>query len=422
MQDEDIEPYGLPPLGKPYQQIWDEEDRLIAAGLPVPIVSSTSPLRAAQHPNRTLDYSRMNKREYEYDSREMTEEDLVVEDKGAGPLTERVVSALLAAREEADAPIGFGNGSRNAVASGSGSGSAPVRDAAATGPTAAGGIEPADDEGWGGEHDSGPERISMGDMEARMRKELQAVGLLGGDDVSTCPALDRAIIRDSTDANPSFFFLYHQVDWSERADDEISTSLRQAQRLLATQTSLNDARRTTLLSIAQDRLAFAEYQQCLDGLDRIIDSGWSKRQRLLQRQQKRKEKSASVLGPREREKEEKERETNRKLGEHLKLAIAKRKKFVEHVGGMFKREEDTLPGRFWGLPKASVFAGIGEPKREASDAEPGQVLVDTGEAGKEAASVKVEEMSLIAETPSMGSLVAEEVKPPAAGPEAMVVD
>ena len=145
----------------------------------------------------------MTKREFEYDSREMTEEDLVVEDKGAGPLTERVVSALLAAREEADAPIGFGNQGGNAVASGSGTGLASADGPQSGGAVAVGGSAPstegAVDSGWGGESDAGPEHISMGDMEARMRKELQAVGLLGGDEVSPVsqwePYSDLGLIR-----------------------------------------------------------------------------------------------------------------------------------------------------------------------------------------------------------------------------------
>lgn len=180
MQDEDTEPYVLPPLGKPYQQVWDEEDRLIAQSLPVPIISSTSPYRPNPNGgpvNKSLDYPRMSRKEFEYDSRELKEEDLVVEDKGAGPLTERVVSALLAAREEADAPIGFlppasGEGS----SSGGASGAKGMQVDQAAGQVGEG--------AWGGPLDPGPERLGMGDMEARMRKELQAVGLLGEEEVS----------------------------------------------------------------------------------------------------------------------------------------------------------------------------------------------------------------------------------------------
>jgi hypothetical protein len=179
VQDEDTEPYVLPPLGKPYQQVWDEEDRLIAQGLPVPIISSTSPYRPNPNSgpvNQSLDYPRMSRKEFEYDSRELKEEDLVVEDKGAGPLTERVVSALLAAREEIDAPIGFPS------ASGEGSSSGGVNGAKGSQFDQA--IGEVGERAWGGPLDPGPERLGMGDMEARMRKELQAVGLLGEEEVS----------------------------------------------------------------------------------------------------------------------------------------------------------------------------------------------------------------------------------------------
>jgi len=122
----------------------------------------------------------MSRKEFEFDSRELKEEDLVVEDKGAGPLTERVVSALLAAREEADAPIGFGKG--EAVER---EGGMEVEEAGAGGGAATSGGGEGGGEDWGGPMDPGAERLGMGDMEARMRKELQAVGLLGEEEVSS---------------------------------------------------------------------------------------------------------------------------------------------------------------------------------------------------------------------------------------------
>ncbi|KAL7416223.1 histone acetyltransferases subunit 3-domain-containing protein [Mrakia frigida] len=368
-KDEDTEPYVLPPLGKPYQQVWEEEDRLLSLGLPLPVVSSTVTTRpsasssSSATTNKVLDYPRMSRKEYEYDSKDLKEEDLVVEDKGAGPLTERVVSALLAAREEADAPIGFGPGTTVREGGGEGMEVDGVRAGAGAGAGAGGEGGEGEGEGWGGPLDPGPERLGMGEMEARMRKELQAVGLLGEE----------------------------EVDWSQRADDEISTSLRQTQRLLASQVALNSSRRTTLLSIAQDRLAYAEYLQCLEGLDRIIDSGWHKRQRLLQRQQKRKENTkpgglGGLTGAREREKEEREKEQNRKIGEALKVAIGRRKKFVEFVGGVFKRaEEEERQGRFWGLPGRSVYeeeeeqakaSGSGTVAEDEEVVEEGMVVVE----------------------------------------------
>jgi transcriptional adapter 3 len=155
-----------------------------------------------------------------------------------------------------------------------------------------------------------------------------------------------------------------QIDWSQRADDEISTSLRQCQKLLATQTALNTARKSILLSIAKDRLAFAEYQQCLDGLDRVIESAWVKRQKLAVRQQKRKLGAPPLPGTsvrisaKEKERDDREREQQQRLMETVRRAMDRRRLLVDHVGAIFREEEEDEPGRFFGLPKTSVYEGL----------------------------------------------------------------
>lgn len=71
-----------------------------------------------------------------------------------------------------------------------------------------------------------------------------------------------------------------------------------------------------------------------------------------------KAKDKGTVGGEEKEAREKEKEEKRKLNEGLKSAIERRKRFVEHVGGMFKMEEKETPGRFYGLPTESVFKGL----------------------------------------------------------------
>lgn len=185
--------------------------------------------------------------------------------------------------------------------------------------------------------------------------------------------------------------MHGQIDWSQREDDEITTSLRHCQKLLAQQVSLNEARRLILLDIAKDRLAYSEYQQCLDGLDRIIDTCWTKRAKQIAKQQKRKKEAAAAAGSsalshtlpsssgggpgtssvtttktkeRERERDEREKEATKKLAETIKLAIGRRKMMVQHLGTMFKEEEDEDPGRFLGLPVRSVYEGLEEEFKE----------------------------------------------------------
>jgi transcriptional adapter 3 len=357
-KDEDTGPMSIPPLGPHYQLAWDEEDRLTSLNLPIPVLCSTEPVKKGQA-NKALEYPKMSKTEAVFDTLQMKEDDLVVEDKGAGPLTERVTSAMMAAREVGDAPIGFGGG-MGASGSGSGSGSG---------------------NGSGG-GDPGPSTLGLGDLERGIKRELQLLGLVGEKEVSLVypfplsffPPRGYSRLDLIVSFPPSPFFRLPflslaspQIDWSQRADDEISTSLRQTQRLLAEQASLNESRRSVLLSIAKDRLAFAEYQSCLDGLDRVIDSGWAKRQRSAQRTAKQHNKKGK-----EKEKHDAAGEGKdggggkRVMSEGLRKAIERRERFVQHVGGMFQAEEEESPGRFYGLPKESVYKELMDGIEEGS--------------------------------------------------------
>lgn len=68
-----------------------------------------------------------------------------------------------------------------------------------------------------------------------------------------------------------------QFNSVNRDDDEVTAALRQCQRLLLDQTRVNDARKSRLAEIAKHRLAYAEYQSSLDGLEKSIEAAWSKR-------------------------------------------------------------------------------------------------------------------------------------------------
>ena len=79
---DEVEPYVMPKLGRHYLEVWEDQD----AGLLPPVMLGESPVAppsafAAPTPK--------------WDSSTLTEADLLTEEKGHGPLTERVISALL---------------------------------------------------------------------------------------------------------------------------------------------------------------------------------------------------------------------------------------------------------------------------------------------------------------------------------------
>ncbi|WFC94734.1 Transcriptional regulator [Malassezia brasiliensis] len=94
----------------------------------------------------------------------------------------------------------------------------------------------------------------LSDIEGEARQECEAIGLL--------------------DTNVA-------AQWQEHADGPIASALRRAQARLRTQMRANEARKARLFRVAQDRMAWQDYQACLAALDREIETAWTKRQRQI---------------------------------------------------------------------------------------------------------------------------------------------
>ncbi|WVF69761.1 hypothetical protein IAT40_004540 [Kwoniella sp. CBS 6097] len=217
------ESYEVPPRGRHYTEVWDEEDGNppgTTPRFPVPALRQEQILQ--QQPNGAPPlvphYVPVN---------ELQEASLIEEQRGLGSLTERVVAAFVGR-------FGFGNGN------GSDKKDHPEKDSK-EGTSAALESEMEDRE---------PAKVDVAELEERMKKELKGVMLLGEHD---------------------------EFDPVNREDDEVTASLRQCQRLLSQQTALNDARKTRLAEIAKQRLAYTEYTSALEGIEKSIEAAWAKR-------------------------------------------------------------------------------------------------------------------------------------------------
>ena len=171
---------------------------------------------------------------------------------------------------------------------------------------------------------------------------------------------------------------HHKPDFTEAVDDPIATALRHAQRELRTVLTTNKARRARLAEIARDRLAYQEYLDLRDALDKNISNLYTK----LQKKD----------GPKSHKKKKKPSELNGVSGfpngtalpapspaalglvtddEHhlsipdqLKQLVETRRQWVEKVGAVFEQKERESPGRIYGLPKTSIYQGIDEEVSE----------------------------------------------------------
>lgn len=144
----------------------------------------------------------------------------------------------------------------------------------------------------------------------------------------------------------------------------------------------NQARKQRLLDIARDRLAYSEYQESKESLERQITGLYQKLQRKdMPKPSKKKKKSggsgtngnggdggggkdsvpitslqwASLgLGP--------DADAKLVVPEGLKKLVMLRQKWVDVVGGAMDKKEKESPGLLYGLPQKSVYEGLELPK------------------------------------------------------------
>ncbi|KAF7305229.1 Chromatin-remodeling complexes subunit ngg1 [Mycena kentingensis (nom. inval.)] len=335
---DEVDPYVMPKLGRHYTEVWAEQDAL-ALGKTLSEPSAgllrDAPPDTFAAPTPKWDPSTLN------------DGDLVFEARGHGPLTERVLSALL--------PVDNGTWK---------------------------GVKAAEDAMEGRPGGSGAaaakkERLNVTDLEARVRDTMRFHGLLDG-----------------------------VPDYSDKVDDPISTALRHAQQELRQVSARNQARKERLIVVARDRLGYQEYLEARDALDRNISAAYTKLQKKTEpKPQKKKNKkfgdasasgtpvpeavppppppcpAALGLGPDE--------DNQLIVTEQLKHLVDTRRQWVDTVGSVFDQRQADRPGHVWGFPETSVYEGI-EAEVNAlllgqgrAQAEPQAMDVDVKGKGKE---------------------------------------
>jgi transcriptional adapter 3 len=143
----------------------------------------------------------------------------------------------------------------------------------------------------------------------------------------------------------------------------------------------NKARKERLVEIARDRLAYQEYVEARDSLDKNITTVYSKLQKKDAPKTIKKKKKGVVsandhagseppqppaptpcpaalgLGP--------DADNKLIIPDTLRDLVRTRKQWVQTVGGVFETKQKENPGRIWGVPPKSVFEGIDEEVRIA---------------------------------------------------------
>ncbi|KAG1778387.1 histone acetyltransferases subunit 3-domain-containing protein [Suillus placidus] len=297
---DEVEPYVIPKLGRHYLEVWEDADMAMYGG-PLPGFSS----------GRLGESSTSAPK---WDPSTLMEADLLTEERSHGPLTERLMSALL-----------------------------PMPDS-----TVWKGVKAAEDAMEGRPGGTGAaaakrEKVNVVDLEERVQDTMRFHGLL-----------------------------HEPPDFSTRVDDPIATALRHAQRQLRTVVAMNKARKERLAAIARDRLGYQEYLDLRSTLDKSITSAYSKVQKkdepkLNKKKKKISEVNGSVngtsgasapkpspaalgLGP--------DDDLHLVVPDQLQQLVETRRQWVASVGGVFDEKERECPGRIWDLPRRSIYEGL----------------------------------------------------------------
>ncbi|PBK64589.1 hypothetical protein ARMSODRAFT_962122 [Armillaria solidipes] len=293
---DEVEPYVMPKLGRHYTSVWEEQDM----GL-FPPADQDAPPEVFQPPVPKWDPSTL------------LETECLVEEKGHGLLTERVISALLPMENNEWKGVKAAEDAMEGRPGGSGAAAARK------------------------------EKLSVSDLETRIRDTMRYHGLLN-----------------------------EIPDYTEKVDDPISTALRHAQRELRRVVATNKARKARLVDIARDRLGYQEYVELRESIDKNISNTYSKLQgKDMPKLGKKKKKSidetntmalppcpaALGLGPDER--------NHLVVTKQLKQLVGTRRQWVDTVGKVFEKKQEESPGRIWGVPKTSIYEGVEEEVQAA---------------------------------------------------------
>ena len=161
-------------------------------------------------------------------------------------------------------------------------------------------------------------------------------------------------------------------------DDPIGTALRHAQTELRTVLATNKARRRRLAAIAKDRLAYQEYVDTRDSLDKAITNLYAKLQKRDGPKANKKKKKAAepsnganngtsngvpmpspaALGLLTDDDQE------LSIPAQLKQLIETRRQWIDTVGTIFERKEHDSPGRIVGFPQTSIYEGVDEEVKQ----------------------------------------------------------
>lgn len=131
------------------------------------------------------------------------------------------------------------------------------------------------------------------------------------------------------------------INWNSREDDEICQELRKLHKLLRQQSLENMARKMILERKVEEQLAYQEYATILDDLDKQVGDAFNKRTKSIKAKKKR---SIGGAGGGSSAGGQVAGKTTEKagIGDGTKAIIERRKRWIEKVGPVFRPIEKFI--------------------------------------------------------------------------------
>lgn len=119
------------------------------------------------------------------------------------------------------------------------------------------------------------------------------------------------------------------------------------------QTAINDERKARLARVAKDRLAYGEYQNVLDEVEKSIEAAWAKRTKKHGSGGKQVLRDGVISGP-----------GRPPVPESFKQKLSVRERWIKQVG---KTMLDRPMGEVIGMPTKSIYEGLREGNEEKDE-------------------------------------------------------
>ncbi|VEU21743.1 DEKNAAC102732 [Brettanomyces naardenensis] len=320
----------IPPLGPLYSDVWREEDRANMSGKSELSGHYMDDIRMAAQ--KRMD-SRMKELTGAHGSADKLDNNSLEgeEQVSCGPLTSRLLSALVGEesfetrrRERQDDEEGGANN---------------FEDLADSEPEGSSSELPGE-RGY----KSALVRTDYRTLDERLKRELKYIGVY----MNVQQTLD----------DPGF-----EQDWSsKKEDDEICRELRKLQKDLKGVQKANNTRKRVLLPIIEEQIAWQEYLSVLEDLDKQVEQHYRRRMNVTPRKSRKR-------GPHHKEKEnsvgvatKEENSTHLVTSASFQSLLAKRAKWIEKIGPLFKSQKEMRQ-----MPDESIFKDMNEEEDNEGD-------------------------------------------------------